>query len=243
MQVSAKSDVGRVRSINEDSYAVRGLGGGALLAVICDGMGGAVGGHIASQTAVRLITEAVCAAYKEHRGSRSVKHLLVAALDNANARVFDLAEADGNLTGMGTTVVAAIITEGAACIAHAGDSRAYHYADGGLMQLTKDHSVVQAMVDAGQLTEEEARVHPRKNLITRVLGVAEPLDVDYCEEEMRPGDILLLCTDGLTDSVDLKRGVPLLMEHGGFATLTEDLVSLANRNGGQDNITVVAVEV
>ena len=244
MQVAAKTDTGRVRAMNEDCYVVRGLGGGALLAVICDGMGGAVGGNIASQTAARLIAESVGAAYREHRGSRSVKHLLVAALDNANTRVFDLADADESLAGMGTTVVAAIISGTIASIAHAGDSRAYRYTGGTLLQLTKDHSVVQAMLDTGQITEDEARTHPRKNLITRALGVSDTLDIDYCEEELLPGDIVLLCTDGLSNTVDLSLGLPLLLEQeDGFKGLADDLVELANRNGGADNITVVAVEV
>jgi len=244
MKVAAKTDAGQVRPRNEDCCLVRSLGGGALLAVVCDGIGGASGGDVASQTAARLIHEAVQAAYRgEHSGSRSIKHLLLAALDNANTRVLDLAENDDSLAGMGTTVVAAIITPHTAYIAHVGDSRAYLYSGGSLLQLTKDHSVVQVMLDAGQITEDEAKSHPRRNLITRVLGVGEQLDADYCEQELRHGDILLMCTDGLINTVDLARGLPLLLEQGNFANLAEDLVELANRNGGTDNITVAAIEI
>jgi protein phosphatase len=174
--------------------------------------------------------------------SRSVKNLLVTALDNANTRVFDLAQASDALMGMGTTVVAAIVSGRKACIAHAGDSRAYLLFGDELLQLTKDHSVVQVMVDTGQITEDEARHHPRKNLITRVLGVAETLEADYCEEELPPGSVLLLCTDGLTNCVEPDE-FPALLKQNGFANFADDLVLLANERGGQDNITVVAIEI
>jgi len=243
MKVAAKTDAGQVRPLNEDYFTVRPLGENAILAVICDGMGGAVGGNIASETAARLVVDAVQAAWREDSGSRSIKHMLVAALDNANTRVYDLAQADDNLAGMGTTIIAAVITPQIVHIAHVGDSRAYLFDSGRLLQLTKDHSVVQVMVDAGQITEDEAKTHPRKNLITRVLGVGEQLDVDYCEQALSEGDILLLCTDGLSNAVDLNLGLPLLLEQSKFDVLAEDLVALANRNGGMDNITVVAVEI
>ncbi|MCL2298556.1 MAG: SpoIIE family protein phosphatase, partial [Firmicutes bacterium] len=135
----------------------------------------------------------------------------------------------------------AVVSGRRACIAHVGDSRAYLLRNGEPMQLTKDHSVVQAMLDNGQITEDEARHHPRKNLITRVLGVAEALEADYCEEELPPGSVLLLCTDGLTDAVDPEE-FPALLAQNGFAGLAEDLVRLANGRGGLDNITVVAIE-
>ncbi|MCL2495435.1 MAG: Stp1/IreP family PP2C-type Ser/Thr phosphatase [Oscillospiraceae bacterium] len=242
MRIAAKTDVGRLRLVNEDCYSVGELPGGFVWAVICDGMGGAVGGDVASQSAVRLISEAVTSSFQEHMSSRSVKNLLVTALDNANTWVFDLSQANEDLAGMGTTVVAAIVNGNRACIAHAGDSRAYLLAGDEPLQLTKDHSVVQVMVDTGQITEDEAKHHPRKNLITRVLGVGESLDADYCEEELPPDSVLLLCTDGLTNCVEPEE-FPALLAQCGFASFAESLVSLANRRGGQDNITVVAIEI
>ncbi|MCL1952529.1 MAG: Stp1/IreP family PP2C-type Ser/Thr phosphatase [Oscillospiraceae bacterium] len=242
MRIAAKTDVGQVRLLNEDCYSVGELPGGFAWAVICDGMGGAAGGDVASRSAARLISEAVTASFQEHMSSRSIKNLLVTALDNANTRVFDLAQASDALMGMGTTVVAAIVSGRKACIAHAGDSRAYLLSGGEPMQLTKDHSVVQAMLDNGQITEDEARAHPRRNLITRALGVAETLEADYCEEELPPGSVLLLCTDGLTNCVDPAE-FPALLAQNGFASFAEDLVRLANGRGGQDNITVVAIEI
>ena len=241
MRIAAKTDAGQVRLLNEDCYSVGELPGGFVWAVVCDGMGGAAGGDVASRSAVQLISEAVTSSFQEHMSSRSVKNLLMTALDNANTRVFDLAQANEALMGMGTTVVAAVVSGRRACIAHVGDSRAYLLRNGEPMQLTKDHSVVQAMLDNGQITEDEARHHPRKNLITRVLGVAEALEADYCEEELPPGSVLLLCTDGLTDAVDPEE-FPALLAQNGFAGLAEDLVRLANGRGGLDNITVVAIE-
>jgi len=242
MRIAARTDVGRVRRLNEDCYSVGELPGGFAWAVICDGMGGAVGGDVASRSAVRRISESLTSSFQEHMSSRSIKNLLVTALDNANTRVFDLSQANEDLAGMGTTVVAAIVSQRRAYIAHAGDSRAYLLAGEEPLQLTKDHSVVQVMVDNGQITEDEARHHPRKNLITRVLGVAETLEADYCEEELPPGGVLLLCTDGLTNCVDPDE-FPALLAQAGFADLADDLVGLANERGGQDNITVVAIEI
>ncbi|MCL2106696.1 MAG: Stp1/IreP family PP2C-type Ser/Thr phosphatase [Oscillospiraceae bacterium] len=240
MRVAAKTDVGQVRQHNEDCYSVGELPNGVAWAVICDGMGGAAAGNIASQTAAKMIAETISASYQEQMGSRSIKHLLVSAVDNANTRIFDLSLANETLAGMGTTVVAAIVSPQTACIAHAGDSRAYLFSGGEMLQLTKDHSVVQTMLDAGQITEDEARTHPRKNLITRAVGVGEQLDVDYCEQELRQGDILLICTDGLTNCVDLEQ-IHALVRDGGFASCAESLVNVANENGGLDNVTVVAI--
>jgi len=242
MRIAARTDVGQVRPLNEDCYSVGELPGGFVWAVICDGMGGAAGGDVASQSAVQLITEAVTSSFQEHMSSRSIKNLLVTALDNANTRVFDLAQANESLTGMGTTVVAAVVSGRRAYITHAGDSRAYLLAGHAPLQLTKDHSVVQAMVDNGQITEDEAKHHPRKNLITRVLGVSEALEADYCEEELPAGGVLLLCTDGLTNCVEPEE-FPALLAENGFAAFAETLVRLANARGGQDNITVVAIEI
>jgi len=243
MRISAKTHTGQVRHINEDYCAVHKLGEHTTLVVVCDGMGGAAGGDVASKTAADYVVEAVAAAYRSECDSRFIKHMLVAALSNANDLIFSLSQQDENLFGMGTTMVAALLCPTAVYIAHAGDSRAYLYHQANLFQLTRDHSVVQALVDSGQITETQARSHPRRNLITRVLGGEEQVDIDYCEHPLQHGDIVLMCTDGLTNTVDLPRAIPLLLEQAVFDELAEDLVALANRNGGGDNITVVAVKV
>jgi protein phosphatase len=147
---------------------------------------------------------------------------------------------DPELSGMGTTVVVAIVVDESVYVAHAGDSRAYILSNNQLYQLTKDHSLVQEMVDCGKITPEEAREHPKKNLITRALGVSEELRIDFCEESISENDVLLICTDGLTNFVEAEE-IYELTEDGKFYEYAERLVNRANHNGGGDNITVVTV--
>ena len=173
----------------------------SCFAVVCDGMGGAQAGDVASEIAVRMISERIAAAWRSGMSNESLVNLLTTSITAANICVFDSAEENYSLRGMGTTVVAAAIQDDRLVIAHVGDSRAYVYTDK-LEQLTTDHSVVQEMVDAGLITKEEAAVHPSKNFITRALGVQEKVEIDFSELTFREGETLLLCTDGLTNYVD-----------------------------------------
>ena len=238
--IAKKTDVGRVRAMNQDACAAGEFPDGMVWTVVCDGMGGAASGDVASATAVKLIAERIQSSYREGMQANSVRSLLFSAIEAANAVVYDMACANEALAGMGTTVVAAILRDGAAYVAHAGDSRAYRIAGGMMHQLTRDHSMVQAMVDRGQITPSEAKDHPRKNIITRALGVDEHILIDFCEEPFLAGDILLICTDGLTNAVDDDEICRIaLSEDVGQAA--ERLVEQANENGGQDNITVVMI--
>lgn len=171
MRIVAKTDIGKVRSSNQDSYAAGEFQNGVAWVVVCDGMGGSAGGSIASSTAVKSISERITSGYRDGMTSSSIKNLLITAITNANYEIFDLASANSELKGMGTTVVAAIITHSAVYVAHAGDSRAYLVSKNEIRQITKDHSVVQDMVEKGEITPDEARRHPRKNLITRALRI------------------------------------------------------------------------
>ncbi len=239
MKIAAKSDIGKVRESNQDAYATGEMPDGVAWAVVCDGMGGAAGGNVASETAVKIISEQITSAYRGSMRSKSIKNLLVTAINAANISVFDLAQANSKLAGMGTTVVCALVADGVAYIAHAGDSRAYllHTKP---EQLTRDHSVVQEMVDTGRITPDEAKVHPSKNIITRALGVLPEIRVDFCEQPLGNEDILLLCTDGLTNFVadaDIFR----LAKTCGDKNLPELLVESALENGGGDNVTAVTI--
>ena len=241
MRIIARTDPGKVRSSNQDSYAAGEFRNGVAWAVVCDGMGGSVGGNVASSTAVRSISERITTAYRENMSSSSIRNLLVTAITNANYEIYDMTIANPELAGMGTTVVAAIMDEENIYVAHAGDSRAYVVGKQTIRQLTRDHSVVQKMVENGEITEEEALRHPSKNLITRALGVDENLRVDFTEEPCGEKCMLLICTDGLTNYVrdeDIHKAI-LEGRHTDFASA---LVDLANEHGGGDNITVVAVE-
>lgn len=238
MRIVSKTDTGRVRRSNQDSYLTGEISGSVAWAVVCDGMGGANGGNVASAMAVKTISEHINSAYRDGMSSNSIRYLLMSAVSAANADVFDAAQNNDTLFGMGTTVVAVIIVNGIAHIAHAGDSRAYLINESGMEQITRDHSVVQSMIENGEITEEEAKHHPNRNVITRALGVNERIDADYNEINLTDGDAILICTDGLTNYVENDRILKIIKNHN-FYEYPEKLIETANNNGGGDNITVV----
>jgi protein phosphatase len=242
LKVTGKTDVGKVRNSNQDSFACGELPGGAAWAVVCDGMGGANGGGVASTTAVDVIGRRLREGYAGGEDPQAVRALLEDSLLEANRSVFKMASGEPSLYGMGTTVVAAVAAPqtGGVHIAHAGDSRAYLIDSQGIRQLTRDHSIVQEMLESGKLTPEEARAHPQKNIITRALGVEEKLEVDYSETAFEDGAYLLICTDGLSNHVgepDIAQAVRALEP----AESCGELIRLANEDGGSDNITVVVI--
>lgn len=238
--MASKTDTGLQRNSNQDSYAVGELLGEAVWAVVCDGMGGASGGSVASTTAVKSISEQISSSYRPGMGANSVRNLLQSAVSAANLTVFDMSKSIKTLAGMGTTVVACMLIDSLAHIVHAGDSRAYLLSKGKLTQITRDHSIVQSMIESGHLTEEQARLHPRKNVITSALGVDETLQMDYDEVELSEGDAVLICTDGLTNYLETDE-ILSIVNSTGFYECPDALVERANQNGGGDNITVVLV--
>ncbi|MBQ5994348.1 MAG: Stp1/IreP family PP2C-type Ser/Thr phosphatase [Clostridia bacterium] len=240
MKIVAKTDIGRKRKSNQDSYAAGELPGGVAWAVVCDGMGGAAGGNVASSDAVKIISERITSSYRPAMSPISIKNMLVSAITAANISIYDMSRANKELEGMGTTVVCALVTDEVSYIAHAGDSRAYAVSGNKIVQLTKDHSIVQELVDVGSITKDEAKNHPRKNIITRALGVEPDIRIDYCEYDISDNDILLLCTDGLTNFVDDEEFVKIIGENT-YYEIAEKMVAAANNNGGADNITVVAI--
>ena len=241
MKITGKTDKGIVRADNQDCYAAGELSGGAAWAVVCDGMGGAAGGNIASAVAVKTIAKAIEDCYRSGMKPQSILNMLESAVHRANACLLDMAQQDISLYGMGTTCVAVLIVDSTAFIAHVGDSRVYSIApDGSFRQLTRDHSYVQDLVDLGSITQDEARTYPGKNIITRAVGVDDDIRVDFSEEPLRENDVLLLCTDGLTNFVTDEEiaGIILNSDPQEYA---EKLVQAANDNGGGDNITAVTI--
>ena len=218
MKLAGKTDVGLVRQDNQDDYRAGQLPGDAAWALVCDGMGGARGGREASQL------------------------FLKRTLVSANRFVFQKSIREESLAGMGTTAVCALVRSGKAYLCHAGDSRAYLFRDGSLAQLTHDHSYVQELVDCGTITVEEAEHHPQKNIITRALGVDYRLDPEFTSLAVQPGDILLLCSDGLTNAVPRPQ-LEQLLRTGSFYDLPDLLIRAANENGGKDNITALLLGV
>ncbi|MDE5604236.1 MAG: Stp1/IreP family PP2C-type Ser/Thr phosphatase [Eubacterium sp.] len=239
MKIVAKTDKGIVRSSNQDAYAVGEFPDEVAWAIVCDGMGGHAGGNIASALAVKVISDKINASYRENMRDSSIRNMLDSALTAANMEVYDMAEADPELRGMGTTVVCAIVKNGYAFIAHAGDSRAYIY-DGELRQITTDHSYVQTLVDIGKITKEEAEHHPNKNKITRAIGAEKMIDIDFDEVELNDEDVLILCTDGLSNYVSSDEMINEVQD-GKYYAFADRLVKKANHNGGGDNVTVVAI--
>lgn len=241
MKIVAKTDKGRVRSSNQDAYAVGEFSNEVVWAVVCDGMGGAAGGNIASALAVKVISEKINASYRDNMRDSSIQNMLDSALTAANIEVYDFAMDNTELIGMGTTVVCAIVRDNQAFIAHAGDSRAYIVsADNKIRQVTVDHSVVQDLLSKGKITPEEAENHPNKNIITRAIGVDKNIKIDFDMIDLEEGDTILLCTDGFSNYVENDEMLEI-MSDGKHYAFADRLVTKANENGGGDNITVVII--
>ena len=239
MKIHSKTDIGRARSTNQDSFFAGRIGESAVFAVVCDGMGGANAGNVASELAVRHISEYVIRSYRDGMDMTDTEKTLKNAIVSANISLYDMAVNNAELTGMGTTAVAAFVKDGTAVIAHVGDSRIY-LVNGEIKQLTRDHSVVQSLIESGKITPEDAKVHPRKNVITRALGAEENVAVDSDCITLSNGDTLLLCSDGLTNVLDDK-DILKVFQNNDISAVAERLVEEANKNGGGDNITVVTV--
>ena len=240
MKYSILTDKGMIREVNQDNCMAACPDEDSCVAVVCDGMGGAKAGDVASEIAVKIITERVAASWRKDMSNESVINMLTTAISAANICVFDSSAEDPDLNGMGTTVVAAVVIGDRLVVAHAGDSRAYSFAGDRLTRLTKDHSLVQSMVDAGMITEEQAEVHPNKNYITRALGIDEKIEIDFSELTFHPGEMVLLCSDGLTNFVSEEEIIGILSTDP-YETYAERLVAAANRNGGGDNVTAVVL--
>ena len=239
MQIFSKTDRGRVRTDNQDAYFAGKITDDSVFAVVCDGMGGANAGNVASELAVRHISEYVIRSYRDGMAMTDTEKTLKNAIVIANISLYDKAVNNAELAGMGTTAVAAFVKDGTAVIAHVGDSRIY-LVNGEIKQLTRDHSVVQSLIESGKITPEDAKVHPRKNVITRALGAEENVAVDSDCLNLSNGDTLLLCSDGLTNFLDDK-DILKVFQNNDISAVAERLVEEANENGGGDNITVVTV--
>lgn len=227
---------GAVRAQNQDAYAVRNLDDGRIIALVCDGMGGARAGNVASAMAVELFMERFLARDGENDQARMRE-----AAAYANQEIFQRAVDDPDCAGMGTTLIAVLAGGEEAILLNEGDSRAYHVSQDGIVQVTRDHSLVEDMVERGELTREQARTHPHKNLITRALGAEPVLMADCFRRALAPGDYLLLCSDGLSNIVTEQE---MLYEviHGGEAdTCCQRLLDIALHRGAPDNVTVVLV--
>lgn len=244
MKLFGVTDVGRHRKDNQDSCVYRELGGAALLAV-CDGMGGARAGSVASSVAVEAFVSSV-----EERFAQGVQDdpdwcedVLAAACARANQRVFELALTSPEYEGMGTTLVAALGLPGESYVVNVGDSRCYLIENGQIRQVTVDHSMVQLLVDRGEITPEEARRHPQKNLITRALGVEPTVACDLLRVETGQGSRLLLCSDGLSNVLTDQILLQTSLEEPEPEALCRRLLDMTLEQGAPDNVTVVLAQL
>ena len=229
------SDVGLQRKNNEDSCAVVEESG---LCVVADGMGGHLGGEIASNIAIETVIEAFKARVKDF-DERKDAELLTRCIRNANKEIYRRGNADAALKNMGTTIVAAIQARDYMVTANVGDSRIYRLREGGLTHISEDHSWVGELRKKNLISEEDARSHPLKNIITRALGMEPGVEVDVRWEKVKSGDLYLLCTDGLTDLVTDNEILKTLLKHGtNLEAMAAELIDLANAGGGTDNITL-----
>lgn len=245
MKLFGLTDTGLVRQNNQDSYAIRQPDESLGIVVVCDGMGGARAGNVASAVGVEAFSSALEESCRQGLppDPERKQELLKSAVRTANGQIYELAEENPEYYGMGTTLVAALILSNEAYIANVGDSRCYHWSEGMLHQISQDHSVVQALVERGEITPEQARTHPRKNLITRALGTAIGTQIDVFRIDYRAGDKLLLCSDGLTNVVTddvVSRELALNIAPEDMARA---LLTLAIEQGAPDNVTVVVAQL
>ena len=231
IETASRTDTGRQRRDNEDSLLVR-----EPVFVIADGMGGAQAGEVASRMAVELFQ-------RELPDSGTPEQRLATVVQEANRRIHEISQAEGERQGMGTTLTAVMLDEAAVAIAHVGDSRAYLFRAGRLRRLTQDHSLVAELVRRGKLTEEQAEEHPQRSIITRALGPEAWVEVDTWSYPVRDGDVLLLCSDGLTSMISEGRIASILSDAGDLDAAAAALVAAANDAGGRDNISVILTRV
>ena len=242
MQSWGLTDPGCVRKQNQDSYRIEQLDRGNLLCIVCDGMGGAKSGNVASSLAVDVFVEEVRRCWKPVMEQEKVDQMLRSAVKLANFTVYDQSRQFEEFDGMGTTLVAALIRKNQASIVNVGDSRAYLIRDGEITRITHDHSVVQTLVESGNITAEEARTHPNRNLITRALGTEEVTQCDAFEVAFQRGDKLLLCTDGLVVTATDEDICRAVCSGKSSEQDLDELIALAKAQGAPDNVTVVLVD-
>ncbi len=244
MNVWGMTDIGLTRKENQDAYAVQfSEETGFTVCVVCDGMGGPGGGKLASELAVDSFLSSCLANLRQEMSVEKIREVAEFAVNAANTAVYERSRAKPGLRGMGTTLVSAIIRDGQALISNVGDSRAYlircNGPQRGISRVTRDHSLVERLVERGDITEEEARSHPHRNLITRALGPDPEILSDSYEIRLESGDYLLLCTDGLIETAadwEMEREV---LEGGDENTCLDRLLEIARSQGAPDNLTAV----
>lgn len=253
MKYAGKTDIGKHRSENQDSYAITALGKDAFLAVVCDGMGGAAGGKIASTLAIQSFEGAIIAKIaernidltdKREENLAILEEVMKEAVQIANREVFGYAKDSIELLGMGTTLVACLVIDNECVICNVGDSRLYHFTSHSMRQITRDHSYVQMLIDTGRLLPEMAAAHPDRNIIMRAVGTRQGVTAETFRLTLHENETVLLCSDGLTGYTTNETIYTILWGSQDIFRHSEEskvqaLIDAANEGGGRDNITAV----
>lgn len=241
MHAWGTTDIGLVRKENQDAYLIH-ENPGRTVCVVCDGMGGSAGGQLASQIATKAFMEEVEKVLTPEMEPEQLRSACAYAVSLANNAIRSAAEENEKYRNMGTTLVAAVSYDGGVVVTNVGDSRAYHICENGITRVTKDHSLVERMVDRGDITAEEARRHPNRNLITRALGPDADAQCDGYICPMKAGEYLLLCTDGLVNTVTDQEMLFEVIHRGSPDSCLERLMEISKNQGAPDNVTVVLMQ-
>ena len=237
MEISAATSAGCIRPLNEDAYYVSEPDStGMVLAIVADGMGGHNAGEIASGKAVGIVQKDVA-----EESDKSAREILVKAVDDANREIYEMSKNKKSLSGMGTTMTACVAENNNVTAVQVGDSRLYRIRKDSITQITKDHSLVEMLVESGEITKEEAKSHPQKNIITRAVGTDKTVESDVYEFKTKKGDVILLCSDGLVNMVEDETILSIINTSKNLEEAANNLVFNAETAGGTDNITVILI--
>lgn len=237
MEISAATSAGCIRPLNEDAYYVSEPDStGMVLAIVADGMGGHNAGEIASGKAVGIVQKDVA-----EQSDKSAREILVKAVDDANREIYEMSKNKESLSGMGTTMTACVAENNNVTAVQVGDSRLYRIRKDSITQITKDHSLVEMLVESGEITKEEAKSHPQKNIITRAVGTDKTVESDVYEFKTKKDDVILLCSDGLVNMVEDETILSIINTSKNLEEAANNLVLSAETAGGTDNITVILI--
>ncbi len=240
MKIFAKTDKGMVRSINQDCFDFEVVGTNFSWALVCDGMGGTNSGEIASNLARLCVKNEINKNYKNGLTECEIKNLMLESISKSNKDILEKSLENKEYEGMGTTIDLAVVVGDKLHVAHVGDSRVYLISKDKIEQITTDHSMVQEMLDSGEITSEQAKVHPKKNIITKALGVHEQLDADYVSKKFEKGDVVFMCTDGLSNYIDMENILKYINKYK-EQELVEKFILNVNELGGNDNTTALVM--
>lgn len=240
LKYTVESDIGLKRAINEDRAAFFKRPDGLALALVADGMGGHNAGDVASDMAMKQMEQVFLQAEAHHFASTTSKEeWLLQTVKQLNKKIYDYSRSHEDCKGMGTTFIAVLIEDNHCFIAHVGDSRVYYFFDDGAQQITRDHSYVNVLVENGEISEEEALTHPKKNFILRAVGTEETIKPDFYEVDLASDSYLLICSDGLSNKLTVYEMASIITYPDSIEEKGRKLVELANASGGEDNISLV----